>query len=902
VTVRCGSVVGNLSTGRGSGARRCADAGRATGKNAATAPEQTSSATARKVARLDIEENDDSLLQGMRAVPWIAVAFAGFLVAGSAPAAQTRMLPLQLQARVAVKRAVHSGWIDNATAARSRAQIDRAARLIRRLPSERADPIDVALSEIAAMSGRLTKPRALALTGQLKANSDYLARRGPPKAHTDIKDADGLVYRFFAGRCFEFHPLAEFVELNARVWAKDVKGTRRLADALAARGSHQFGGTAWEYYFPYGGGSAPWLSGMAQAVAAMGFTRAADLVPDSASTYVAAARGAYRVIPARLLTNISAGPWVRLYSFDSTAVLNAQLQTIYSLKTYAARARDTRADALATRMQTTAITMLPRFDTGYWSYYSLGGALSPLEYQKYVVDLLKSLSTSDARFGDAAKRFAVYLRQPPAFQLEHGPLGALRFWLSKPATVTAYSAAGRTQRYGMRDGWHTIGWAEPKGAGIYPIHVSAVDWAGNRSSFDAPPIVRVGAGAVDGTARAAASSPAKRVPLFIGAGLDDPVQAARAQKLGLHLVRIVVDWPTGQTTPELALVAALRQLTGSQVLLELRTAAAPTDDSTRTALAEYAAALVQQVPGMRYLTLAPAVAATGTADYAAAYVAVHDAVKAALPSVALAPLLDGSSSPKTTLTALARAVPAEDVDVFAFRPAGPTAAGWTADDVPQLLSTLGDAFGRAPPLLIDGLATPTTIPSDQVAWYPATQQPDPSAVTAKEQGSSYARLISSTACSTTISAIVLDRLVDDNTFAEPTTGIVYAGGEPKPSAPLVSAAAGPTQRGTVICPGLASRSGASTLRFPEELDPSASASVVLGCVRDCLYVITLTDGGGRPVSARRGTLTGGSRPIRLELPKVKLAGSSYRFDVRIVDRVNPGEVSRTTSESLPVSR
>ena len=124
---------------------------------------------------------------------------------------------------------------------------------------------------------------------------------------------------------------------------------------------------------------------MAQAVAAQGFTRAADLVPDSASTYLAAARGAYRVIPARLLTNVSAGPWIRLYSFDSTAVLNAQLQTIYSLKTYAARARDTRADALATRMQTTAIAMLPRFDTGYWSYYSLPGTLSPLEYQKYVV-------------------------------------------------------------------------------------------------------------------------------------------------------------------------------------------------------------------------------------------------------------------------------------------------------------------------------------------------------------------------------------------------------------------------------------------------------------------------------------------------------------------------------------
>ena len=173
---------------------------------------------------------------------------------------------------------------------------------------------------------------------------------------------------------------------------------------------------------------------------------------------------------------------------------------------------------------------------------------------------------------------------------------------------------------------------------------------------------------------------------------------------------------------------------------------------------------------------------------------------------------------------------------------------------------------------------------------------------AREQGNAYARLIAATACSTTISAIVLDRLVDDNAVPEPTSGIVYASGAPKASASLVSAAAGPTQRGTVVCPGLASRSGASTLQFPAALDDSASASVVLGCVRDCLYVITLADAAGRPVTARRGTLAGGGRPLRLELPKAKLSAAGYRFDVRIVDRVNPGEVSRTTSALLPVSR
>ena len=41
-----------------------------------------------------------------------------------------------------------------------------------------------------------------------------------PAPKTDITDADGVVYRYFAGRCFEFHPLANFGALNAHVAAR----------------------------------------------------------------------------------------------------------------------------------------------------------------------------------------------------------------------------------------------------------------------------------------------------------------------------------------------------------------------------------------------------------------------------------------------------------------------------------------------------------------------------------------------------------------------------------------------------------------------------------------------------------------------------------------------------------
>ncbi len=297
----------------------------------------------------------------------------------------------------------------------------------------------------------MTEPRALVLVGELKANDDYFAQHWAPAAKTDITDQDGVVYRYFAGRCFEFHPLADFGALNAHIAAHDADATQRLADALIARGVYQSGGgIAWEYTFPYAGGRAPWLSGMAQAVAAQAFAGAAALVPERETAYMREAQGAYRVIPKHLLTSVPAGPWIRLYSFGSLRVLNAQLQTVVSLQSYAVQAEDDEAGSLAARMQRAAAATLASFDTGYWTYYALPNDPSPLDYQQYVVQLLHKLAATDPRFADAAARIGQYEKQPPAFKLETGNLGALRFWLSKPATVQANTGAGPTRRLDPR--------------------------------------------------------------------------------------------------------------------------------------------------------------------------------------------------------------------------------------------------------------------------------------------------------------------------------------------------------------------------------------------------------------------------------------------------------------------
>ena len=170
----------------------------------------------------------------------IAAALAAIVATAVAPAAHASSG--ERSALAAVQHAVARGDVDRPTAVRARAAIRRAANLIRRLPSDRRAPVAVALDQIGGFPGRLTGPRTVALIGQLKANSNYFQRHSPPAAKTDITDADGVVYRYFGGRCFEFHPLAEFVALNARVYARDVAGTRRLANALIRRGVRQLGG------------------------------------------------------------------------------------------------------------------------------------------------------------------------------------------------------------------------------------------------------------------------------------------------------------------------------------------------------------------------------------------------------------------------------------------------------------------------------------------------------------------------------------------------------------------------------------------------------------------------------------------------------------------------------------
>jgi len=92
-------------------------------------------------------------------------------------------------------------------------------------------------------------------------------------------------------------------------------------------------------------------------------------------------------------------------------ILNAQLQSLASLLDYARIVQDSDAVAFVARLDRATRGLLPRFDTGCWSRYLLGGGAASRHYHEYHVALLKLLAakTEATVYRDAATRWAGYL-------------------------------------------------------------------------------------------------------------------------------------------------------------------------------------------------------------------------------------------------------------------------------------------------------------------------------------------------------------------------------------------------------------------------------------------------------------------------------------------------------------
>ena len=398
------------------------------------------------------------------------------------------------RARAGLDRAVATGRVAELDATGYRRTLRDAASLLRRLPAAQRAALAATLAEVARHRLRYDDARARTLFATL-AFATRLARAGrlPSRGHT-VRDAGGLVYRSYGPGGLRFHPLASFGKLNAAITAGRRREAYALAYALLGRARLDRGALVWESYGRVAGVRGPWTSGLTLAVAAQAFARL-GLRNE--------ARLAYRAIPDRLLLRLPEGPWIRLYSHGRDIVLNAQLQAAVSLEAYGRRLRSARATTLAARLRRAAATLFPRFDTGAWSRYDLGGGAAELGYHRDVTSRLWRLGrvTGTTAWDDRALRFRRYWRVGPHVtpgipspEVYPVPLDGyrdaarIRFAISKPATVTlriAGDARTADLAAGAAELWWSPGARRP---GRYRVELTAVDRAGNHATVELPPV------------------------------------------------------------------------------------------------------------------------------------------------------------------------------------------------------------------------------------------------------------------------------------------------------------------------------------------------------------------------------------------------------------------------------
>ncbi len=428
-----------------------------------------------------------------------AVAVAALLLGGAlgfaepaaaSPATDARAI------RAGLAKAVRADRLPADKAAKYRGSVVRARGAIGRLPASRSVPLARVLWLVRRQAGAFNAPRAAALFGMLEQNTRYLSRRGLPAEGTDVMGYDGVVYRAGWGYGLQFHPLANVIKLNSLLYQGKRNSALRLARALGKRLVWRPKGAVWEYYFPYGGGSPPWTSGMAQAIGVQSLARTARRL--GAPKFFTPARRAYLAIPPRLV-GLPAGPWVRLYSFSGMLVLNAQLQTALSIADYGRITEYAPATRLGERLEASSRALLGRYDTGAWTTYVPGVANeTSLKYHLYHVELAMWLSRrTRSEFWQAAHgRFDRYSHEPAKFR--SGPWvptlyprpsdgfrdsTVVRVWVSKVSRVTL-RVGGSTFYLGQRRrGWHAVTWRPgPKRPGLYRPRVTATDLAGNVGS------------------------------------------------------------------------------------------------------------------------------------------------------------------------------------------------------------------------------------------------------------------------------------------------------------------------------------------------------------------------------------------------------------------------------------
>jgi len=400
----------------------------------------------------------------------------------------------------ALRRELRRKHIGKAQYRRWRATYVRSIRTLRHLGGARSTQLRYVLTSVESLALRrlLIPSRMPAVFLQLERNRQYWPHMPYPAVGDQVSfRGSELLYQYFAGEGLQLHPLSIFKKANhlhgfceRKEPTCDEAALRRILDemtALAVKRSRGF--IAWEYLFYFGGGTPPWMSGMAQSTGIQALGRAAQLLHEP--KYDATARRALGAFSAAPPTGVrTTGPRGGVaylqYSFAPRLyIFNAFLQTeigLYDFSNLAAndRARGFYADAIDE-----ARAEVPYSDVGDWSLYNYAGHESTPPYHELLREFLDSLCTrrQGAVFCEYAKKYRGYQVDPPTVNYE-GPATAtedepvaLRFNLSKLSAVqvTVTRPDGRVvldRLATFRRGTGAFTWT-PRGPSTFTVRVAA---------------------------------------------------------------------------------------------------------------------------------------------------------------------------------------------------------------------------------------------------------------------------------------------------------------------------------------------------------------------------------------------------------------------------------------------
>jgi hypothetical protein len=400
----------------------------------------------------------------------------------------------------ALRRELRRKRIEKADYRRWRTTYVRSARTLRRLSGARAAQLRYVLTSVEslALRRRLGASRMPAAFLQLERNRQYWPRLPYPAPGDQVSfRGSEILFQYFAGEGLQLHPLSTFKKANQlhgfcerKEPTCDEQALRRILDemtALAVKRGRGF--IAWEYLFYFGGGTPPWMSGMAQATGIQALGRAAVLLGEP--KYIDTARralGAFETPPPSGVrtTGPLGGVHYLQYSFAPRLfIFNAFLQSLIGLHDFGQLAGDERARGLFREAEPEARAEIPFSDVGDWSLYNYAGHESAVGYHELLREFLESMCTRrlGAVYCDYARRYRGYQVDPPELTWEGPDVASedepatIRFNVSKLSAieVTVTNPHGqvtfsRLATFRRGEGFFT--WT-PRGPGLFTVSLAA---------------------------------------------------------------------------------------------------------------------------------------------------------------------------------------------------------------------------------------------------------------------------------------------------------------------------------------------------------------------------------------------------------------------------------------------